>query len=128
LACQQRADVGQPHQPVTAGVGIGQHVGDFALHLAGLPRVAVAYASQKLDAVRQRGRALQRFDHAQQPRSTYCESAGQLDAIAVDVVERQRRSHPRMRVIGRRDPGCTGADSARMTTSLALLGEGSFAW
>jgi hypothetical protein len=25
-----------------------------------------------------------------------------------------------MRVIGRRDPGCTGADSARMTTSLAL--------
>jgi hypothetical protein len=96
--------------------------------LAGLPRVAVAYASQKLDAVRQRGRALQRFDHAQQPRSTYCESAGQLDAIAVDVVERQRRSHPRMRVIGRRDPGCTGADSARMTTSLALLGEGSFAW
>ena len=55
VAAEQRANVGQPHDGVAARARRREHVGELALHLAGLPRVVVIDAGQQVDAVGQRG-------------------------------------------------------------------------
>ena len=55
---EQCADVGQPQQGVGPWTGVGQHLGELALHLAGLPGVGVVDARQQGDAVGQGGQPL----------------------------------------------------------------------
>ena len=50
----------------------------------------------------QRPCAVERIDGPLQPVDVLGEPAGQLDAVAADVVERQRRADPRVRVVGQR--------------------------
>ena len=94
------------------GPAVVEHVAELALHLAGLPGVGVVDAGQQVDAVGQRGQPVpqrprtgERVDDALQPVDVLGELAGQLDAIAADVVERQRGVDPGVRVVGHRDAG-----------------------
>ena len=54
VAFQQCADVGQPHRRVRPWACAFQDVGEFALQLAGLPRVVIVDLGQQLDAVLER--------------------------------------------------------------------------
>ena len=52
---EQGADIGQPQHGVGPRTGGRQHLGELALHLAGLPGVGVVDAGQQRDAVGERG-------------------------------------------------------------------------
>ena len=65
VAAEQRANIGQPHDGVVARACRREHVGELALHLAGLPRVVVVDAGQqrrcrRLSAVSQSRAAVRR--------------------------------------------------------------------
>ena len=109
---EQCADIGQPQNGVGARTGLLQHFSELALHLAGLPGVGIVDARQHGDAVGQRvqpllqrPRAGEGVDHRLEPADEFGELAGQFDAVAADVVQRQGVADPGVRVIGHRDAG-----------------------
>ena len=109
---EQRPDVGQPQCGVGEGVGVGGHPGQLALDLADLPAVVAADLGEHVDAVAQRAQpvgerpgAVQAVGHRPHPVDVLREPAGQLDAGAADVVERQRGVEPGLGVGGHHHAG-----------------------
>lgn len=60
---------------------------------------------QSRQPLTQRAGAAERLDHPVQPVAELGEPAGQFDAVAADVVQRQRGLEPVLRVVGQRHPG-----------------------
>jgi len=118
VAAEQCANIGQPHDGAVARACRREHVGELALHLARLPRVVVVDAGQQRDAVAQRGEpicerpcAVELIDRPLQSVDVFGELACELDAVAADVVERQRRADPRVRVVRKRHTGQHAIDA-----------------
>ena len=112
MAGQERPHVGQPHRQVGPVARVGQHVGELALHLADLPAVVAVDGRQRGDAVAQRLDPGAQRVGAGEPVAGGVEAGdvlrqppGELDPVAADVVERQRRAEPGASVVGQSDPG-----------------------
>ena len=107
VAVQQLADVGQPQFGPGAAPGPGQHIVEFAVQLADLPGVVAADLGEQCDPVGQGGDpgtqrlcARQPADHRPEANHQFGEPAGQFDAVAADVVQRQGLVDPGLRVVG----------------------------
>ena len=118
MAIEQRLHVGQSQHRAGPRARVGQHLAELALHLTGLPRVGIVDArhhrdalGQRLQPVLQRVVAGERVDGPLQPVDELGELTGQLDPVAADVVERQRRPDPRVCVVGHGDAGEYAVDA-----------------
>ena len=97
----------------SAGLGGGvDHRGQLAVDLRGLPLVAARDGGQLVDPVadgRQpvgdRVAAVEPVGHLAEPVEALGEPAGEVDAGAADVVERQRRTEEPVGVVADRHPG-----------------------
>ena len=110
VAVQERADVGQAHHRLHAGACVGEHIAELALQLAGLPGIVVTDTRKLVDPVLQRSQPFTQwpctgegFDDVLQPVDVFGELAGELHAVAADVVERQGGVDPGVRVVGHRN-------------------------
>ena len=107
----QRADVRQA-QLEARPLGGAEHRGELAVHLCGLPLVAAPDGGQLVDTVADRGQPVgdrvapvHPVGDRPQPCEALRQPAGEVDAGAPDVVERQRGAEEPVGVVADRDPG-----------------------